>query len=192
MVLGSPLLHALSGLARARLGWLCPRAWGGELVVRVSDRLVRRAVGCLHGSGSVRGRGVLTGGCFAAGRTTASMAPKPRTQFRQDKKARPGEGKSQPNRVTVNLPVMLVEALQRMYKTEDVTSSSGGAGRAAEQSAMPGVQLHSVWHAQSVKEKCKGYQGCLQRGCFDLNCPRGNRCPLSQTQRRKAAQNQGA
>ena len=52
--------------------------------------------------------------------------------------------------------------------------------------------LHSVWHAQSVKEKCKGYQSCLQRGCFDLNCPRGNRCPLSQTQRRKAAQNQGA
>ena len=38
MVLGSPLLHALSGLARARLGWLCPRAWGGELVVRVSTR----------------------------------------------------------------------------------------------------------------------------------------------------------
>ena len=40
MVLGSPLLHALSGLARARLGWLCPRAWGGELVVRVSNRNV--------------------------------------------------------------------------------------------------------------------------------------------------------
>ena len=140
MVLGSPLLHALSGLARARLGWLCPRAWGGELVVRVSDRLVRRAVGCLHGSGSVRGRGVLTGGCFVAGRTTASMAPKPRTQFRQDKKARPGEGPDRSNRIRVNLPVMLVEALQRMYKTEDVTSSSGGAGRAAEQSAMPGVQ----------------------------------------------------
>ena len=40
MVLGSPLLHALSGLARACLGWLCPRAWGGELVVRVSNRNV--------------------------------------------------------------------------------------------------------------------------------------------------------
>ena len=40
MVLGSPLLHALSGLARARLGWLCPRAWGGELVERVSTRNV--------------------------------------------------------------------------------------------------------------------------------------------------------
>ena len=136
MVLGSPLLHALSGLARARLGWLCPRAWGGELVVRVSNRLVRRAVGCLHSSGSVRSRGVLTGGCLAAGLTTASMA------------------------LTV---------------AQDSWHS-----------------LHSVWHAQSVKEKCKGYQGCLQRGCFDLNCPRGNRCPLWQTQRRKAAQNQGA
>ena len=270
MVLGSPLLHALSGLARARLGWLCPRAWGGELVVRVSNRLVRRAVGRLHGSGSVRGRGVLTGGCLAAGLTTASMAPKPRMKFTQDQKAHPGGGPDRSNRIRVNLPVMLVEALQRRYKTEDVTASSGEAGRAAEQSkhyayhhkqsiALPSFtssvaacflwilknlpdflqiqnevperclrstalygtmramhhlalrktgrkppvakktvaqdswhSLHSVWHAQSVKEKCKGNQGCLQRGCFDLNCPRGNRCPKSQTQLRKAAQNQGA
>ena len=44
------------------------------------------------------------------------MAPK----SKQGKKAQPGEGKSQPNRVTVHLPEMLVEALQRVYKTEDV------------------------------------------------------------------------
>ena len=50
MVLGSPLLHALSGLARARLGWLCPRAWGGELVVRVSNRNV--IAHCMERQGS--------------------------------------------------------------------------------------------------------------------------------------------
>ena len=143
MVLGSPLLHALSGLARARLGWLCPRAWGGELVVRVSNRLVRRAVGCLHGSCSVRGRGVLTGGCLAAGLTTASMAPKPKTKFTQDKKAQPGEGRDRSNRVTVNLkaqglPGLFAEGLfrpdlspgQQMSQVADA-AEKGSAGQSA-------------------------------------------------------------
>jgi len=125
--------------------------------VRVSNRLVRRAVGCLHSSGSVRGRGVLTGGCLAAGLTTASMAPKPKTKFKPDPKAQPGEGRDRSNRVIVNLPVMLVDALQRMYKTEDDTSSSGGAGRAAKQSAMPpsrcGNLQKAVWHLADAAEK---------------------------------------
>ena len=86
--------------------------------MRVSNRLVRRAVGCLHGSGSVRGRGVLTGRSLAAGLTTASMAPKPKTKFTQDKKAQPGEGRDRSNRVTVNLkaqglPGLFTEGLLR-------------------------------------------------------------------------------
>ena len=160
--------------------------------MRVSNRLARRAAGCLYGSGSVRCRGVLTGACLAAGLRTAVHGAE--VQAGQESPA----GRREESAQSCHRPSPRNARRGPAARVQDGGCPASDAAVGRKQSAKKPVaqdswhSLHSVCHARRVKDICKGYQGCLQRGCFDLSCPRGNKCPKSQAQLRKAAQNQRA